>query len=106
MNTKIYIRYLIIPVTILATLYGNLGAQTGADKQINPYHKHYADSLKTMDYKPIFPLFGRKAYKKGYDIPLPYGVSLTYFYMKQNIDISSTTISFNGGEPLDLSEIL
>ncbi len=85
---------------------GDLFAQTGADKQINPYHKHYADSLKSMNYKPIFPLLARKAYKKGYDIPLPYGMSLTYFYMRQNIDISSTTIGFNDAQPLDLTDIL
>ncbi len=106
MSSKIHIRYFIIPVVALAIICGELGAQTGADKQINPYHKHYADSLKSMDYKPIFPLLGRKAYKRGYDIPLPYGVSLTYFYMKQNIDISSTKISINGQEPMDLSDML
>ncbi len=58
---------------------GELLAQTGAYKQINPYHKYYADSLKTMEYKPIFPLLGQKAYKKGYDIPLSYEVSFCIF---------------------------
>ncbi len=81
-------------------------AQPGGYKQVNPFHKSYADSLKTMDYKPIFPIWAKKAYKKGFDVPLPYGIGVNYFYMKQGIDITNTQIGFNGGDPIDLSGTL
>ncbi len=91
---------------LFALATGNLYAQPAGDKQINPYHKHYADSLKAMDYKPIFPIWGAKAYKKGFDVPYPYGISPTFFYMRQSIDITATKIGFNGGEKADLSGVI
>ncbi len=91
-------------IFIIATT--SLWAQPAADKQINPYHQRYADSLKNMNYDHIFPILGKKAYKKGFDIPLPYGVTPTYFYMKQGIDITSTTIGFNDKEPIDLNNVI
>ncbi len=81
-------------------------AQPAGDKQINPYHQRYADSLKNMDYHSLFPLWGAKAYKKGFDIPLAYGVGMNYFYMRQRIAITNTQIGFNGDKPIDLSNTI
>ncbi len=97
------LRLLCILLLAPAFLSTSASAQPAGDKQINPYHQRYADSLKTMEYKPPFPLLARKAYKKGFDIPLPYGVGVTYFYARQAIDITSTRIGFNGGEMIDLT---
>jgi hypothetical protein len=94
-------------VTLIALLLSiNLYAQEGIDKQVNPFHKHYADSLKTMNYDRTFPLMAKNAYKKGYDIPLPYGVSAIYMYLRQEIDITNTSIAFNDNPSVDLSDIL
>ncbi len=95
---------IILILSAALLLGGSLSAQPAGDKQINPFHEHYADSLKAMDYKPPFPILARKAYKRGFDIPLPYGVGATFFYMKQGIDITNTQIGFNGGTPIDLSD--
>lgn len=41
-----------------------------------------------------FPIWGNEARARGYDIPLPFGVNLSYMNMRQNIDVDS--ISFSG----------
>ncbi len=106
MQKKITVTGISLIIVASLLLINSLQAQPAGYKQVNPFHERYADSLKTMDYKPIFPIFGKKAYKKGFDIPLPYGVGMNYFYMKQNIDITNTQIGFNGGEPINLSDAI
>jgi len=58
-----------------------------ANKKVRTKHDEYTDSLKQVEYDYIFPVFGQKAYKKGFDIPYPVGGMLNYSYMKQGIVI-------------------
>ena len=46
------------------------------------------------------PIWGREAREKGFDLPLPFGVGLTYTYMKQNMVVSHVTIE---GKPLGVT---
>ncbi|MCU7783588.1 porin family protein [Lelliottia amnigena] len=41
-----------------------------------------------------FPIWGEEARARGYAIPLPFGINLSYMNMRQNIDVDS--ISFSG----------
>ncbi|MGC3947790.1 MAG: hypothetical protein QM762_25340 [Chryseolinea sp.] len=97
-------KYLLLVIFTGIAIMSN--AQTGANKVVNPFHEAYHDSLKSMNYNRTFPLLGKKAYKKGFDIPYPWGVGLAYFALHQRILIKSTNISFNGGAPIDLSGII
>lgn len=72
----------------------------------NPVYKAYYDSLKEMDYPYIFPILGKKAYKRGYDLPFAYGMSGIYFTQRQEIIIEQTSIGFNGGEMVDVSKFI
>jgi len=72
----------------------------------NDIHKAYYDSLKAMDYNRALPFLGKQAYKNGYDIQLPYGVSAIYFTQTQEINITNTKIGFNGGAKADLSDFI
>ncbi|CAI1544523.1 hypothetical protein AB6825_03670 [Serratia proteamaculans] len=40
-----------------------------------------------------FPIWGDEARARGYNIPLPFGVNLSYMNMRQNIDVDSITFS-------------
>ncbi len=77
-----------------------------AEKIINPFHDRYYDSLKKMDYPYTFPILGKGAYKRGYDIPFPWGISAVYFTQRQQIAITSTQIGVNGSEKVDLSDFI
>lgn len=81
-------------------------AQHGAVKAKNPFHTAYHDSLKAMNYNSSFPLLGKKAYKKGYDIQFPWGIGLAYYVQRQQVNIAKTEISFNDGDPIDLSNVI
>ncbi|WP_236032603.1 hypothetical protein [Algoriphagus pacificus] len=78
----------------------------GAQKIFNPVHDAYFDSIKQMDYPYIFPILGKGAAKRGYDLPYAYGVSGIYFTQRQEILITRTLIGFNGSEKVDVSSLI
>jgi len=53
--------------------------------------------LKT--YHNRFPIWGRKAVERGFDLPKPLGFNVLGLYMKQNIDITNLGIS-TGDNPI------
>lgn len=55
-----------------------LAAAQGLDSKNNHAYQHYYDSLKAMDYPYTFPLPGKKAYKKGYNLPYAWGAGLIF----------------------------
>ncbi|HSE67979.1 MAG TPA: hypothetical protein VLB12_13415, partial [Gemmatimonadales bacterium] len=40
------------------------------------------------DYHNIFPLWGRKAVERGFDLPKPLGLNVIGLYMNQGIEIT------------------
>src|SRR5687768_16753499 len=77
-----------------------------SELQKNPFHKAYHDSLKAMNYPYTFPLYGKKAYKKGFDVPYPWGLGVNYFWAKQEVTISNITVGFNDNGPVDLTDVI
>jgi hypothetical protein len=96
------IKFILLFLVLLAM---NATAQY-SDKEINPFHKRYHDSLKTMNYPYNLPILAKKLYKKGFDIPFAWGISPTYFAMRQEILITNTKIGLNDGEMVDLSKFI
>ena len=47
------------------------------------------------NYHSVFPLLGRKAIERGFDIPKPLGFNIIGFYVDQNIDIGNLGLSTN-----------
>src|SRR4249919_3409044 len=46
------------------------------------------------------PIWGKKAKEKGFDLPLPFGLGLSYTYINQNMVVSDVVVE---GRPLDLT---
>ena len=46
-------------------------------------------------YHQIFPIWGRKAIERGFDLPLPFGFNIGGFYANQDIVISDLGLGFN-----------
>src|SRR6478672_9425506 len=72
----------------------------------NQFHQAYADSLRRMNYPYTFPLWGKKAYKKGFDVPYPWGIGANYFWAKQEVTITNISVGFNGKGPVDLTNVI
>ncbi|ETN94195.1 hypothetical protein [Zhouia amylolytica] len=84
----------------------NIAEAQGYGKSDNPAYKAYYDSIQQMEYDYTFPILGKQAYKRGYDIPFPWGVSAIYFTQKQEINITQTAIGFNGSNKVDISNFI
>jgi hypothetical protein len=70
-----YAKRMVLPLLLLSG--AAFGATTNASSQ--------SDST--------FPIWGDEARARGYSIPLPFGVNLSYMNIRQNIDVDSITFS-------------
>ncbi|MEO8425974.1 MAG: hypothetical protein ABI651_02565 [Verrucomicrobiota bacterium] len=83
-------------------------AQSAAVSSVSPPSTIYhLDPVgKSPDVKEVQPLvdwlpvWGREAREKGFDLPLPFGVGVTYTYLDQNMVVSDVKIA---GRPLDVN---
>ena len=53
---------------------------------------------EVKEVKPVvdwLPIWGKEAREKGFDLPLPFGVGLTYTYIRQNMVVSDIAIRGN-----------
>ena len=55
---------------LLVFMFIGTGFSQYATKKFKTKHEAYTDSLKQVDYKYIFPILGKGAYKKGFDITM------------------------------------
>lgn len=60
-----------------------------ATTTIKSKHEAYKDSLKQVEYNHVFPILGKGAYKKGFDIPYPVGIMGNFFWSEQGILIEN-----------------
>ncbi|MFT4754049.1 MAG: hypothetical protein ACI9GM_000617 [Salibacteraceae bacterium] len=91
---------IILFISILSlAIPGWLSAQY-TTKMVKSKHEIYTDSLKSMEYDRVLPIWGAGAYKQGFDIPFPLGVMVNTIWMRQGITIDNmrlglTTDSIN-----------
>jgi len=52
------------------------------------------DSL-LAHYDQLFPIYGRQAIERGFDLPLPLGFNVGYFAMNQDLVLSNLGLGFN-----------
>jgi hypothetical protein len=55
----------------------------------------WANRPEVKEVKPLvdwMPIWGQDAREKGFDLPLPFGVGLTYTYIDQNMVVSDVKI--------------
>jgi hypothetical protein len=57
-------------------------------------------------WSSFLPLMKEEALARGYDLPLPFGVSLIYNYLARDISVSDVRIGINGEPPHSASRFL
>lgn len=72
-------------------------AQVGASTKVTKNRQAYIDSLKNMEYNYVFPIWGKKAYERGFDVPYPAGVMVNTLFGSQEMVIENLMIGANGG---------
>ncbi|WP_373396106.1 hypothetical protein V8V91_15890 [Algoriphagus halophilus] len=93
-------------IFLFSLILNDQAVAQGAQKIFNPIYEDYFDSLKQMDYSYTFPVLGAKATKAGYDLPYAWGASAIYFTQRQEITINQTLVGLNGGEMIDVSNLI
>jgi hypothetical protein len=100
----------LIVLIVGIVIFFSLDAQNVSRKHLNDKHKTYYDSLKNMTYDRVFPIYGTKVYKRGFDIPFPFGIMLNTFYGRQGIDITNVRVGIQGPNnvlgPVNLDSII
>jgi hypothetical protein len=61
------------------------------------------DSLATADYPYIFPLFGKNVVRKGFDLPLPVGISVSYYQQNMGVIIDHVSLGLGGEQLMPLT---
>jgi len=83
-------RFRVIGVVALALL-APLRVVAQGDLKLTPEER---DSV-LKNYHQIFPIWGRQAIERGYDLPTPLGFNVGWFGAEQNIIISDLAVGFN-----------
>jgi hypothetical protein len=97
---------LLIFVFILGLISQTFG-QVFSNKEVGKKNAELADSLKaTKEYPYLFPIWGEKVIKKGFDIPYSAGVSVNYFTQTCDLVIDNLYVGFNNGPMYNMDEII
>jgi hypothetical protein len=63
-----------------------------------------------MNYDRIFPIAGSKVYKRGFDIPFPFGIMINSFYGRQDLIIDNIKVGVRAPDttlgPADMSNVI
>jgi hypothetical protein len=87
-----------------AALYGQSAAISSVAPPATIYDREPLGAQPTVkEVEPLvdwLPIWGKSAREKGFDLPLPFGVALTYTYIDQNMVVSDLRIE---NRPLNLT---
>ena len=93
-------------ILIAAVFFIQQGNAQYATTKVKEIHDAYTDSLKQVKYDNIFPIWGQKIYKKGFDIPYPTGIMANYIYVKQGLIIDNMRLGLlTENRDLPLTEV-
>jgi hypothetical protein len=81
-------------------------AQVYSNKEVGKKNIEISDSLKNAEYPYALPIWGEKATKLGFNLPLSAGLSLNYLWQESDLIINNLKIGFNSGPQYDLDDII
>ncbi|MDH3322614.1 MAG: hypothetical protein OEM04_06460 [Flavobacteriaceae bacterium] len=87
----------LLAVLVLLSV-SELFAQQYASTRVRDKHSVYKDSLKQVEYNYIFPIWGQKAYSKGFDLPYPAGIMGNFLWMDQGIIVENLQLGLKTDE--------
>ncbi len=81
-------------------------AQNTTDKLVGQKNAQALDSMKTMEYPYLLPIWGKKVAQKGFRLQKSAGMSVQYIYQQSDVIINNLQIGFNNGPKYNLDEIV
>jgi hypothetical protein len=80
MGGRKVILWVVFFLTATLVLVNIVSAQNASIKHLSNKHQRYYDSLKNMNCDRVFPIYGERVYRKGFDIPFPFVIMINNFY--------------------------
>jgi hypothetical protein len=84
----------------------NVFSQVYPNKVVGERNAPSVDSLKVQEYPYIFPIWGEKVAKMGYQMPYSAGVGVGYFWQESDLIIDNLQVGFNNGPMYNVDEII
>ena len=63
------------------------------------------DSVAAVEYPYIFPLFGENVVRKGFDLPYPIGISISYYQQGMGVIMDRVSLGLTEGQLMPLAFI-
>ncbi|WNJ17409.1 hypothetical protein [Pontibacter sp. G13] len=92
-----------IRILLLCVLFFPLLLHAQQPAKLMPKDSTARDSIINQGYPYVFPIWGEKTLKRGFDIPYPAGVMLNFYAQNQDYVIDNLSIGINGSEQVDVS---
>jgi len=94
---KKYLLTVLLSCFLCVNLFGQSYSEQGLEK---------SDSLKSLEYPYILPIYGEAAYKLGYKLPYSAGLGINYIWQESDLIIDNLQVGFNNGPMTNLDEII
>jgi len=104
-NQKLKNSFIFVSISGLLLTNQVIFGQAGSGTKYGPKNQAYVDSIKNSDYKWALPIWGKKASKKGFDLPYAAGIMLNTYIGSQKVLISDLKVGINDKEPVPLDFI-
>ena len=96
----------LVLILICCVLFLSVHAQYTTDKVMGAKNEQLRDSLKTVDYPYLLPIWGKRVAQKGFKLPKSGGISMQYLWQQSDIIINNLQVGFNNGPKYNLDEII
>lgn len=103
MKNKFLIYSAVLLVAFSITRSAFAFPEPGEEIQGKPYPEFNKDEKENAQKKiwdHALPFLAQRVIDKGFNLPLPYGVSLIYFHQNQGLSIDSLAVAFSDSAPL------
>ena len=83
-----------------------VNGQVISDKVVGKKNQEKIDSIKSSKYPYILPIWGAKIAARGFNLPLPMGLNVNYFWQESDLIINNLYVGFNNGPQYNLDEVV
>jgi hypothetical protein len=83
-----------------------VNGQVISDKVVGKKNQEKIDSIKSSEYPYMLPIWGAKVAARGFNLPLPMGVSVNTMWQESDLIIDNLYVGFNNGPQYNLDEVV
>jgi hypothetical protein len=104
-NLRPFVRHSIL--TCSMAIFSSISfGQVYSNMEVGKKNVELKDSLKQSEYPYLLPILGKKATKKGFNLPYSAGIGVNILWQESDLIIEDLKVGFNNAPPYDLDEVI